>query len=249
MVKELLTFEEVSFAYSSSSPVIERLSFTVFENEIVAILAKSGSGKSTLFRLITGLESPDQGTIVCHAQGKIGYMPQQDLLLPWLTILENVSLPLEIQGKDKKEAKIIAASFFNRFGLVGTESLYPDALSGGMRQRAAFLRATLTSETLLLLDEPFASLDSLTKTSMHRWLVSMWEKEKRTLLLVTHDIEEALLLSDRLFIFTNQPLHGFTEVQVPPDLRRKMETTEEMEQHRSSLKKDIRALLIEESLR
>ncbi len=149
--------------------------------------------------------------------GKVGYMPQQDLLLPWRTILENACLPLEIAGLDKKAARKQVLPLLQEFGLGGTEDNYPGELSGGMKQRVAFLRAVLSGNSLLLLDEPFSALDAITRLSMQEWLINQWEKRKSTVLFITHDVEEALFLSDRIFLLQNKPVTSFVEIEVPLD--------------------------------
>lgn len=172
--------------------------------EFVSLIGSSGSGKSTLFKLITGLLEPDQGEILINGEisgtrlGKVGYMPQKDLLLPWRTVLDNVMLPLEVEGKRGSLSE--TQQWFSRFGLAGFEKAYPRELSGGMRQRAAFLRTIMTGKDLLLLDEPFGALDALTKRNMHSWLLGLWEELAKTVLFITHDLEEAILLSDRIYL-------------------------------------------------
>ena len=156
----MLSFDEVSFSYETGHKILDKLSFDVSPGEFISIVGVSGSGKSTVFRLITGLDEPSIGTISLTGNkdpkrlGKVGYMPQQDLLLPWRTILENVCLPLEIAGIDKKTAQQQVMPLLTDFGLSGTENNYPHELSGGMKQRVAFLRALLSGNSLLLLDEP-----------------------------------------------------------------------------------------------
>ncbi|WP_078555003.1 ABC transporter ATP-binding protein [Bacillus alkalicellulosilyticus] len=217
----LLSFDNVSFSYEKEEQIINQVSFSIDRGEFVSILGPSGSGKSTIFRLITGLERASAGTI--SAPSDAGFMPQQDLLLDWRTIIENVILPLEIKGYSKQKARLKAAPYFHEFGLVGTEHKYPNELSGGMRQRASFLRATLSSGDLLLLDEPFSALDAMTRLSMQEWLLQQWEHYKKTILFITHDVDEALFLSDRIFLFTEKPLSTFTEIQIPLDRPRTLE--------------------------
>lgn len=217
----MLAFDKVSFGYETDSKILDELSFNIRPEEFISIVGVSGSGKSTIFRLVTGLDTPSAGMISLAGQpneqrlGKVGYMPQQDLLLPWRTISENACLPLEITGVDKKSAHQQITPLLKEFGLTGTENKYPAELSGGMRQRVSFLRATLSGSPLLLLDEPFSALDAITKLSMQEWLVNQWTKRQTTILFITHDVEEALFLSDRIFLLKNKPVTSFEEIKVP----------------------------------
>ncbi|MFC3884109.1 ABC transporter ATP-binding protein [Bacillus songklensis] len=188
--------------------------------EFVSVIGASGSGKSTLFKLITGLLEPDQGQIWIEGQqsgnrlGKVGYMPQKDLLLPWRTVIDNVLLPLELT-KNKKQEKIEEIrKWLSRFGLADYEKAYPHELSGGMKQRVAFLRTIMTGRDLLLLDEPFGALDSLTKHNMHSWLLELWGDLQKTVLFITHDLEEAILLSDRIYLLPGEGKRRVKEMKV-----------------------------------
>lgn len=190
--------------------MLSNVSMRVAKGEFVSLIGSSGSGKSTLFKLLAGLLEPTHGTInIPWVQegkrlGQVAYMPQKDLLLPWRTVMENCMLPAELapgrQDKVRIRADILAG--LDRFGLSGHAHAYPDELSGGMRQRVALLRTLLTGGQLMLLDEPFGALDALTKREMHRWLLELWEGLGKTVLFITHDIEEALLLSDRIILLT-----------------------------------------------
>ncbi|NYF25250.1 ABC transporter ATP-binding protein [Sporosarcina sp. JAI121] len=217
----MLSFNSVSFTYQSGGNILDNLSFNVRPGEFISIVGVSGSGKSTIFRLVTGLDEPSAGIISLASDqnnqrlGKVGYMPQQDLLLPWRTILENACLPLEIAGMDKREARNQVMPLLHEFGLAGTKDDYPAKLSGGMKQRVAFLRAVLSGNPLLLLDEPFSALDAITKLSMQEWLVTQWERRKSTVLFITHDIEEALFLSDRIFLLQNKPVTSVDVIEIP----------------------------------
>ncbi|MBI2872738.1 MAG: ABC transporter ATP-binding protein [Chloroflexi bacterium] len=192
-------------------PVLERVDFFAQDGEFVSIIGPSGCGKSTLLNIIAGLEEPDGGAIRFGGHdapsrlGLAGYMHQKDLLLPWRTVLDNAILGLEVQGVPRSEAHRRARLLMGRFGLTGFESEYPYALSGGMRQRAAFLRTVLAEKDLLLLDEPFGALDALTRVHMQEWLLDLWESLKKTIVLVTHDVDEAVLLSDRVYVLTARP--------------------------------------------
>ncbi|MFK2824791.1 ABC transporter ATP-binding protein [Bacillus sp. B190/17] len=226
MNKKVLEFENVTFSYKEkkqgrSVPILQSLNVDIYDQEFITIVGASGSGKSTLFRLITGLEDPDEGKIFINGQihesrlGKAGYMPQQDLLMPWRTVLENAALPLELKGIHKEEARKQIVPLLEEFGLAGMENRFPHELSGGMRQRVSFLRTSLSGSNVLLLDEPFSALDAITRLSMQEWLMAQWEKRKNTIIFITHDVNEALFLSDRIFVFSEKPVHTLEEVNVP----------------------------------
>ena len=191
--------------------IIRDISLELHEGEIVSLLGVSGGGKTTLFNIIAGLSEPDAGDVylsgakITGKPGNVSYMLQKDLLLPYKTIVDNVALPLMIRGTKKDEARRMAIKYFDEFGLLGTEDKYPSQLSGGMRQRAALLRTYLFSEKVALLDEPFSALDMLTKGTIHKWYLDVMEKIKLSTLFVTHDIDEAILLSDRIYLLTGKP--------------------------------------------
>lgn len=191
--------------------IIENISIELHQGEIVSLLGISGGGKTTLFNVIAGLSSPDQGAVYLDGEeitgkpGKISYMLQKDLLLPYRTIEDNVALPLLIKGEKKREARKKVGAYFEEFGLDGTEKKYPHQLSGGMRQRAALLRTYLFSDGVALLDEPFSALDTLTKNSMHAWYLNIMEQIRLSTLFITHDIDEAILLSDRIYLMGGKP--------------------------------------------
>ena len=191
--------------------IIQNISLELHEGELVSLLGVSGGGKTTLFNIISGLSLPDEGSVwidneeVTGKPGNVSYMLQKDLLLPYRTILDNVALPLMIRGMKKKEAREKAAPYFAEFGLQGIEKKYPAQLSGGMKQRAALLRTYLFSQKVALLDEPFSALDMLTKQAMHEWYLDVMEKIKLSTLFITHDIDEAILLSDRIYLLTGKP--------------------------------------------
>jgi len=228
----ILTLDRVSYSYApgQSPPLFADLSFGLEEGEFVSLVGASGSGKSTLFKLIAGLAEPDGGTIHIGGSGspaarrggrlgQVGYMPQKDLLLPWRTVLENCLLPARLAANaGSAYSPDRVRRLLSRFGLEGAADAYPDELSGGMRQRAAFLRTVATGRSLLLLDEPFGALDAITKQDMHRWLLSLWEELGVTVLFITHDLEEALLLSDRICVMPSLPGGGLAEY--PIDLPR-----------------------------
>ena len=191
--------------------IIRDISLELKEGEIVSLLGVSGGGKTTLFNIIAGLSTPDVGNIYLEGQeitgkpGNISYMLQKDLLLPYRTLVDNVALPLTIRGMKKSEAREKAAGYFEEFGLEGAQKKYPAEISGGMKQRAALLRTYLFSEKVALLDEPFSALDMLTKASVHEWYLDVMEKIKLSTLFITHDIDEAILLSDRIYLLTGKP--------------------------------------------
>ncbi|QWG62177.1 ABC transporter ATP-binding protein [Bacillus mycoides] len=220
--KNILQFHNVSFHYDEK-PIINELNASIKDKEFVSIIGPSGCGKSTLFRLITGLEEASTGQIELTETKKshsVGYMPQKDMLLPWRTIIENAALPLECQGVQKKEAQVKAKELLHKFGLQGYEKKYPKDLSGGMRQRVSFIRTLLTGGEILLLDEPFSALDALTKASLQEWLFEQWKEWEKTILFITHDVEEALFLSNRILVVENQPIATLTERIVPLDRNR-----------------------------
>lgn len=215
--------------------VIENISIELQKGEIVSLLGVSGGGKTTLFNIIAGLSIPDSGSVVLDGEditgkpGNVSYMLQKDLLLPYRTIVDNVALPLIIRGMKKAEAREKAASYFEEFGLAGTEKKYPTQLSGGMKQRAALLRTYLFSEKVALLDEPFSALDMLTKGTVHEWYLDVMEKIKLSTLFITHDIDEAILLSDRIYLLTGKPGKITKEIVIkePKPRRKDFHLTEE----------------------
>lgn len=191
--------------------IIEDVSVELGEKEIVCLLGVSGAGKTTLFNVLSGVMKPNAGSVTLNGReitgqaGHISYMLQKDLLLPYRTVLDNVALPLIIRGKDKKSARAEAEAHFAEFGLEGTQKKFPSQLSGGMRQRAALLRTYLFSEGVALLDEPFSALDTITKSAIHRWYLAVMEQITLSTLFITHDIDEAILLSDRIYIMAGKP--------------------------------------------
>lgn len=201
--------------------VLDKVTVTAGDGEFVSIIGPSGCGKSTLFNILAGLERVDGGQVTVDGQvvtgrlGFVGYMPQKDLLLPWKTVLDNTTLGLELRGMSKKLARQEAIRHFPLFGLDGFERHYPATLSGGMRQRAAFLRTVLSQRDILLLDEPFGALDSLTRASMQEWLLHIWDSLRKTIVFVTHDVDEALYLSDRVYVMRGRPGHIQDVVHIP----------------------------------
>jgi len=181
---------------------LDGMSLRAATGEIVAVVGPSGCGKTTLLELICGLQSPDSGSVVA---APAALMPQRDLLLPWLTALDNAGLALRVRGTSRSAARAAAAPWMERFGLGGFERARPPELSGGMRQRVSFLRSLLAGKPVLALDEPFASLDAITRAEMQGWLASVLESERRTVVLVTHDVEEAVMLGDRVVVMSPRP--------------------------------------------
>ena len=219
-----LTMNQVSKTYrgiSEDMEIIAPMSLEISSGRFVSIIGPSGCGKSTLCNLIAGLETPDQGEILIDNQhiegrlGHVGYMPQKDLLLPWRTLVENVTLGCEIRGEDKHKARKIAREKLDQFGLGPFAEHYPHQLSGGMRQRAALLRTILFGRSILLLDEPFGALDALTRREMQEWLLSIWNDMQRTVIFITHDIEEAILLSDEIIVLSPRPARIVEKIDVP----------------------------------
>ena len=191
--------------------VLKDVTVTLNAGEIISVLGVSGSGKSTLFNVIAGLIEPTEGKVylngqdITHQTGHVSYMLQKDMLLPYKTILQNVALPLIIRGTGRKQAYETARNYFGIFGLTGTENAYPNELSGGMRQRAAFLRTYLFSDEVALLDEPFSALDAITKNRLHEWYLDIMQQIKLSTFFITHDIDEAIKLSNRIYILAGQP--------------------------------------------
>lgn len=214
-----LTAEGISKSYDSVQ-ILDNVSMELHDQEIVSLLGISGAGKTTLFNVISGLLTPDCGHVFLKGQditgqaGHVSYMLQKDLLLPYRTVVDNVALPLLLHGTPKKEAHEKAGSLFAEFGLEGTQKKWPAQLSGGMRQRAALLRTYLSSEGVALLDEPFSALDTITKDAMHTWYLNVMQKIELSTLFITHDIDEAILLSDRIYILAGKPGRIITELPV-----------------------------------
>lgn len=222
-----LIVRDVTLSYEQQN-VIEDISIELHDNELVCLLGASGGGKTTLFNCISGLLRPDKGSIILDGQditgqpGHISYMLQRDLLLPYRTIEDNVALPLYIKGEKKKAARERVGGYFAEFGLQGVQKKYPHQLSGGMRQRAALLRTYMFSRDVALLDEPFSALDTLTKGEMHKWYLDVMDKIHLSTLFITHDIDEAILLSDRIYLLTGVPGRITQEIYIDePKPRRK----------------------------
>jgi NitT/TauT family transport system ATP-binding protein len=197
---------------------------SVDSGEFVTVVGPSGCGKSTLFNIVVGLTAPDEGgelyidgkrQALDHLLGRVAFMPQRDMLMPWRSVLDNAILAAEIDGMPRAEARSRASAAFERFGLKGFEHHYPQQLSGGMRQRVALMRTFLFERDVMLLDEPFGALDALTRAMMQRWLLEVWNEFKRTVLFITHDIDEAIYLGDRVMVMSARPGRIKMEVRVP----------------------------------
>jgi ABC-type nitrate/sulfonate/bicarbonate transport system ATPase subunit len=248
----LLDVRSVSLRYRNTSggtlDTLRDVSLHVTTGEFVALIGPSGSGKTTLLSLIAGLEEPTSGEIGLHGDsqasrlGHVGYMPQRDLLLPWRSALDNAAAGLEARGAPNAEARERARTLFQQFGLAGFERSWPATLSGGMRQRVAFARAVLAGGELLLLDEPFGALDALTRQSLQRWLAEMCAALGLTCLLVTHDLDEALFLADRVYVLSERPGRVLLERSVPASRLRTPDALAAPEM--VALKSELRAALL-----
>jgi NitT/TauT family transport system ATP-binding protein len=205
-----VTVEDVTRAFGAVT-ALEGMSLRAAPHEVVAVVGPSGCGKSTLLELICGLQAPDRGSVTA---GPGVLMPQRDLLLPWRSALDNAALAPRLQGLSREAARERARPLFARFGLEGFERARPDELSGGMRQRVAFLRTLLSGKPVLCLDEPFASLDALTRQEMQTWLAGALAAEPRTVVFVTHDVEEAVVLADRVIVMSPRPGRAVAELTV-----------------------------------
>ncbi|QBJ97860.1 ABC transporter ATP-binding protein [Rhodococcus sp. ABRD24] len=224
--------------------VLDGIDFSVAPGEFVSVIGPSGCGKSTVFGIVAGLERPDSGSVTAPV---CAYMPQKDLLFPWRSILDNTALGLEVQGTPKKQARTRARELFPIFGLAGFEDARPQQLSGGMRQRAALLRTVVQDRPVMLLDEPFGALDSLTRTEMQTWLQDVWHRYRWTVLMITHDIREAVFLSDRVIVLSARPATVCHEVVV--DLPRPRELSILTSPEFVAIEHDLIEVLHEESRR
>lgn len=248
----MLRFENITFGYEGADrPILENLSFEVPDKSFVSIIGASGSGKTTIFRLLNFLEKPQSGQItidnknIKELKNYAGYMPQQDLLFPWRTVEKNVMLPMQIKKLPKEEQKQKALEMLERVGLLDYAKKYPRELSGGMRQRVSFARTLCEGSDLMLLDEPFSALDSITRLKMREWLRKQWEMLDKTILFITHDVEEALYLSEKVFVLNGDPVSSMKVVDVPLGKERNVEMlkTDSIRQ----LKEDLVELLRREA--
>ena len=231
---ELLRAEGITKDFDGK-PVLRDVTVSLEEGELVSILGLSGSGKTTLLNIISGLIQPDRGRVLLQGQdvtgkpGQISYMLQKDLLLAHKRVIDNVCLPLVIAGMKKEEARKKADAHFSTFGLEGTQMLYPAQLSGGMRQRAALMRTWLCSRGVVLLDEPFSALDMITRAQMHEWYLSVMRSISLSTILITHDVDEAILLSDRICLLTGTPgmIREEIRIETPREERKDFALTPE----------------------
>ena len=225
-IQDGVAIEGVARRFSSprgQTAALEQLDLRVGRGEVVSVVGPSGCGKSTLLELVAGLQQPDAGVVRVGGAGeparrleRTAYMPQRDGLLPWRSALDNAALALECRGVARAHARRRAQPLFERLGLGRFERALPDELSGGMRQRVAFARTLLAGRDVLLLDEPFASLDSITRAGLQEWLRGILAEDPRTVLLVTHDVEEALYLADRVVVLSRRPGRVVAELAVEP---------------------------------
>ncbi|WP_300358644.1 ABC transporter ATP-binding protein [Fusobacterium sp.] len=211
---KVLELENISFSYDGGIQLLKDISFSLEKNEFLSIVGSSGCGKSTIIKLIAGIEKADSGTIKGLSTG---YMPQRDLLLPWRTVLQNIMLPVELNKKNREEGKKKAIEYLKKLHLDEYKDKLPQELSGGMRQRVSFLRTLLTEADILLLDEPFSALDAITKEYLQKWLLDTLKEFNKSIIFITHDINEALFLSDRILVCKDKPLDSFAEFIVPKD--------------------------------
>lgn len=239
----VLEVKNVTFTYDGVNEILKDVNLHLNEGELVCLLGVSGGGKTTLFNIIAGLLEPKQGQVLLNGEditgqsGKVSYMLQKDMLLPYRTVEDNVALPLIIKGMKKKEARQKVGEYFEEFGIEGTQKHYPVELSGGMRQRAALLRTYLFSAQVALLDEPFSALDTLTKSEMHRWYLDVMDNIKLSTLFITHDVDEAILLSDRIYLLDGQngALTDEIVISEPKPRRKEFTLSEEFLQYKRDI--------------
>ncbi len=238
----VLEVKNVTFSYDGVNKILNDVNLTLNDGELVCLLGVSGGGKTTLFNIIAGLLEPQQGQVLLNGEditgqsGKVSYMLQKDMLLPYRTVEDNVALPLIIKGMKKKEAREKVGGYFEEFGIEGTQKRYPVELSGGMKQRAALLRTYLFSAQVALLDEPFSALDTLTKSEMHRWYLDVMDRIKLSTLFITHDVDEAILLSDRIYLLDG--MGGLTDeivIKEPKPRRKEFVLSEEFLQYKRDI--------------
>lgn len=212
---ESLTIKNLFFSYDGK-PLLKDISLSLKKGEFLSIVGSSGCGKSTIIKLIAGIEKADSGTIKSESTG---YMPQKDLLLPWRTVLDNILLPVEISKQNLKVEKEKALEYLKKLKLDEYQNSFPNELSGGMRQRVSFLRTLFTQGEILLLDEPFSALDMITKEQLQKWLLEILNDFKKSVIFITHDINEAIFLSDRILVCKNSPLDSFEEFKISSQIK------------------------------
>lgn len=244
----LLEINDLSASYKEDGQellALQHVNLHVNAGEFVCLIGPSGSGKSSLLDIVSGLFAESRGSLKINGKslppsqrpGATSYMRQRDLLMPWRTAVENAALALEVHGESTVRARQLAADRFEEFGLAGFEDRYPTQLSGGMRQRVAFLRTVLADRDLLMLDEPFGALDALNRASLQQWLVNLWEHQQQSVLMVTHDVDEAVFLADRVVVLSSRPgtvVHEET-INLPRPRTRSMVTSPEFLVHRAAL--------------
>lgn len=240
----------------SQVTAVKGVDLKIQEGEFITLIGPSGCGKSTLFNMIGGLlPCDDDGSILMKGKvqadgellGKVSFMPQRDLLFPWRTVVDNAILALEVEGCSRREAREKARAMLPDFGLAGFENHYPHQLSGGMRQRVALMRTFLFERDLILLDEPFGALDALTRSMMQRWLLDIWVKHKRTVLFITHDLDEAIFLGDRVMVMSARP--GSVKCMEPIPLPRPRDPAMVTSEEFISLKRRLLSAVEEESIK
>ncbi len=253
--RPLIELRQISKTFGTVK-ALQDLEVSIRPGELVTVVGPSGCGKSTLFNILAGLEEPDPGNILrlkgvsstaSDLLGKVSFMPQRDLLLPWRNVIDNAILALEVEGMPRAEARKLAMDMLPEFGLAGFEAQYPNQLSGGMRQRVALMRTFLFKRDLMLLDEPFGALDALTRTMMQRWLLDVWQKHKRTVLFITHDVDEAIFLGDRVLVMTARP--GRIKLEQAVDLPRPRKADIVTSPEFIALKKTLLEAIEEESMK
>ena len=240
---ELLRTEHITKSYQSRL-IIRDINIHLEEGELVSLLGLSGSGKTTLLNIMSGLVLPDSGRVflsgndITGKPGQVSYMLQKDLLLEHKRVIDNVARPLVIHGMKKEEARAKADPYFRQFDLEGTQMLYPAQLSGGMRQRAALLRTYLGSNGVILLDEPFSALDMITRGQIHTWYMDIMRKIGFSTVLITHDVDEAILLSDRIYLLTGSPgeIHHELRIEMPREDRRDFNLQPEFIQYKRQIR-------------
>ncbi len=251
----LLELRNISKTFGAVK-ALEGLGVSITPGEFVTVVGPSGCGKSTLFNIVAGLEEPDAGGQIvfqekaCKARdllGRVSFMPQRDLLLPWRTVIDNAILAVEMEGMCRRDARAVALEMLPEFGLAGFENQYPHQLSGGMRQRVALMRTFMFKRDLMLLDEPFGALDALTRSLMQRWLLDVWQKHRRTILFITHDVDEAIFLGDRVLVMSARPGHVKLEQKVELDRPRRADIVTAPEF--IALKQTLLEAIEEESMR
>lgn len=228
--------------------VLENINLTVMENQFVSLIGPSGCGKSTILRILVGLEREYTGDILVSGENlsdnltQFGYMPQKDLLMPWRNVYKNIILPLEISGGLDKIQDFNLTKLIKEFGLEGFENFYPSEISGGMRQRANLLRTFLMSSDIMLLDEPFGALDAITRMDMQEWLLQVLDDHKKTVLFITHDIDEAIFLSDKIYVLSDRPafIISTVDIKLKRPRTREMLATQEFLNYKNLLLKSLK---------